>query len=271
MTKLISDKNLKNDVITTKVEIEHILEESKSKKIYEVIRIINSKPLFLEEHVTRFNKSIELFGLNKKYTYREILDMINKIIDSNQIYNNNIRMTYFYEDKHVLLLYLIKSKYPDKDIYENGVKTITLKKSRENPNIKIDEKNLRASINDAIEKENAFEAILLDENNIVSEGSRSNIFFADKDKIVTPIDKNVLLGVTRQKVIELCRKNNIYIEKRNISIDEIDQFNGAFITGTSINVLPIKQIDNIRYFSSNNKLIKTVSKLYKEEVINETK
>ena len=109
---------------------------------------------------------------------------------------------------------------------------------------------------------------MIDENNIINEGSRSNIFFVKGNKLITPKDKNVLLGVTREKVIELCRKNNIKIDKRNIHLNEIKEFDGAFITGTSVNILPITQIDQ-NYYYSKNELIESISKLYELEVNNE--
>ena len=155
MTNIISDKNLKNDNLISKKELEQLL-KSENSKVYEVIRIINSKPLFLHEHVSRFNKSIKLIGLNKKYEYNEILSMINKIVEKNKINNNNIRMTYFYDSEHVLLIYFIKSKYPEKEIYIKGIKTITVRKSRKYPNIKIDEKKLRANIDEILKEKNVF-------------------------------------------------------------------------------------------------------------------
>lgn len=265
MINIISEKNLKNSEIISKEKVEQFLIKEKP-KVYEVIRIINSKPLFLQEHVNRFNKSINLLGLSRKFEHNVILELIEKIIENNNISNKNIRMTYFYDEEDILLLYFIKSPYPGKEIYTQGIKTVTVKKTRKNPNAKIYEKKLRANIDDILDNNNAFEAILINNNNIINEGSRSNIFFVKKDKVVTSKDKSVLLGVTRQKVLKLCSENNIEIEKRNIHVDEIKQFEGAFITGTSINILPIRQIDQHRYNFAGNELIKKISKLYDIEV-----
>jgi len=74
-----------------------------------------------------------------------------------------------------------------------------------------------------------------------------NDFGEDTYRILTSVDSAVLLGVTREKVIEICQKNGIEVEKRSIHKDELSDFDGAFITGTSNNVLPIKILDNIFY------------------------
>ena len=112
---------------------------------------------------------------------------------------------------------------------------------------------------------NAFEAILINHDDTVSEGSRSNVFFVKDKKIITSPDELVLLGVTRSKVISACQETFV-VEKRIINFNELKDFDGAFITGTSNDVLPIKTMDDIVYNSSQNKVVKRVSELYLGEV-----
>ncbi|MDD4437503.1 MAG: aminotransferase class IV, partial [Tissierellia bacterium] len=111
-----------------------------------------------------------------------------------------------------------------------------------------------------------FEAILINHDNTVSEGSKSNIFFVKGNKLITSPDSSVLLGVTRNKVISVCEENSIKVEKRIIGQDEIESFDGVFLTGTSNDVLPIKTIDQIVFNSSENEVVKKVSGLYLEEI-----
>jgi len=74
------------------------------------------------------------------------------------------------------------------------------------------------------------------------------------------------LGVTRSKVISVCEENSIEVHKRIIRLDEIESFDGVFLTGTSNDVLPIKTVDNIVFNSSENEVVKKVSRLYLGEV-----
>lgn len=268
---IISDKNIENGKIISKDKIKEILKE-KTMEIYEVIRTIDSKPLFLKEHINRFFKSIELAELEKIYDYKEINEMIYNLIRENDFVNNNIRITYFNNNKeNRLLIYFVESSYPDKALYEKGINTVTVKKMRKEPNAKIFEEKLRSDINDIIKNNDAFEAIMVNEDNTISEGSRSNVFFVKDNKVITPKDDKVLLGVTREKILKICQKNNICVEKRNINIKELRNFSGSFITGTSINVLPILKLDNYLYNSASNQNIQKISQLFIEEIANELK
>jgi len=266
MINIVSEKNIKNGQVITKQILEEFLEKDNA-KIYEVIRVIDKKPIFLKEHFDRMKNSIKLSNLNGTIDYNNFKNSIELLINENDFVNCNIRVSYYIKNEPITLMYFVKSSYPDKDLYNNGINVVTVKKHRKNPNIKLYESNLRDSIDEILSEKEVFEAILVNDDDSISEGSKSNVFFVKGDMIITSIDSAVLLGVTREKVIDVCEKNGIDVEKRNIYVAELNDFNGAFITGTSINVLPIKKLDNILYNSSNNDNVKRISNLF----LNETK
>jgi len=72
-------------------------------------------------------------------------------------------------------------------------------------------------------------------------------------------------GITRKFILELCRNNSIEVVKCPVKVDELRNYESAFMSGTSPMVLPIKEIDGIR-FNPENGLIKKVSKLYTDKV-----
>lgn len=266
MIHIISELNIKNGQIVTKEEIESSL-RNKYKKIYEVIRVINKKPLFLREHLNRLFKSIELVGVKSEFSIDDIIQYINKLIEINHIENKNIRITYINNDEQqVILLYYIRSKYPEKRNYFEGVKTVTVNKIRKNPNIKINDEKVREDIDKIIKNTNSYEAIMVNNERVICEGSRSNIFFVKDNEVITTEDSKVLLGITRQKVIEVCKNNNIKLIKRKIYMNELENFQGSFITGTSINILPVSKINSFYYNSVGNSIIKKIGLLYMEEV-----
>ncbi|MFA9423968.1 MAG: aminotransferase class IV, partial [Sedimentibacter sp.] len=147
------------------------------------------------------------------------------------------------------------------------IHTITIKIQRTNPNIKAYTKDFKDTVEKVIDETKSFEAILINDDNTISEGSKSNVFFVKGERLITSLDDEVLLGVTRNKVIEVCKKNDIEVERRVIEFKELNSFDGAFITGTSNDVLPIKTIDDITYNSAENQVIMKVSKLYLKEVM----
>ncbi len=175
-------------------------------------------------------------------------------------------MSYLIKDYENYLMYFVKSYYPENEFYEKGIHVVMVNKHRKEPNIKFYESDLRESIDKVLSRKNAFEAILVNDDDTISEGSKSNVFFVKGDSLITSKDSSVLLGVTREKVIDVCNGNGIKVEKRDIYISELKFMDGAFITGTSINVLPIKDIDDIVLDSSSNEIVKRVSDLYLNEV-----
>lgn len=268
MINIVSEKNICNGKIVSKKSMYDLLEEDNA-KIYEVIRVIKRKPIFLKEHFDRMNKSIELTGLDEKMNYGEFKNHINILIGENDLENCNVRVSFYIKEKPIILMYFIESHYPSEEKFKEGIYVVTVKKHRKNPNVKQFESNFRDSIDKLLYEKNAFEAILVNDDDTISEGSKSNVFFVKGNTLITSLDSAVLLGVTRGKVIELCENNGIKVEKRNILYNELKSFDGAFITGTSNNVLPIKMLDDIKYNSSENKTVVRISELYLGEMAKE--
>ena len=265
MIKIVSNNNVKNNQIISKEEMKKILDE-KSPKIYEVIRVIEKKPIFMKEHFDRMNESIKLSGLKDFLSYNDFKNSIQTLINENCLENNNIQVSYYNEDQPVTLFYFIESHYPSKQEFNEGIHTVTMKIERTNPNIKSYQKDFKENIQKVMKDNSAFEVILMNNDGTISEGSRSNVFFVKGNKLFTSPDSLVLLGVTRSKVIQVCEENFIEVERKISSYDKIKDYDAAFITGTSNDVLPIKTIDYIIFNSSENEVVKKVSKLYLEEV-----
>ena len=252
-----------NGEVVDSDKIEEVLKTNKV-KVYDVLRLVNSKPLYFENHLDRLNRSIELIGYEDRYYENDFKKDIEKLVVKSGRTNNNIKTTYFEEDQPIKVLYMVKSKYPKEDKYSEGYKTILMYEERENPNAKVLNEERRKIVNEILKDVGADEAIFLTENKVVLEGSRSNLFFVKGEKIITSPDERVLLGTTRQKILEICEKNNISVLRREIMLDELNFFDAAFVTGTSIDIMPINRIDTIR-FSTNNKVVKKLTGLYNKD------
>lgn len=231
--------------------------------IYEVIRVIQGVPLFLEDHLERMKKSAELVGVCLHRDDEEIQRDIMQLIEANEEGNLNVKLLYSSsEGNPMLFAYFIKSFYPPEEYYKEGIHTILFNYERENPNAKVQRSSFKEQINEELEKNKAFEALLVNSNGYVTEGSRSNIFFVKGDKIYTAPKGTVLLGITRKYILEVCNELNIEVVEENIHVDDIPHLEGAFMSGTSVNVLPISSINDIKLDSVNNPIIKKVSDGY---------
>lgn len=238
--------------------------------IYEVIRVIDGAALFMEDHIKRMRSSAEILKLNIQKTDEQIKDVIYKLIDANKTYNMNIKLLCYdlNRTEQSFLAYFIKSSYPDKELYEKGIHTILINSERKNPNAKILNTDFKQRVNDELKRQDAYEALLVNEQGNITEGSRSNMFFVKGDIAYTAPAGEVLLGITRNEIMKVCKQQGISVVERDIRTDELEEYDGVFMTGTSVNVLPITTIGNIKYNSVTNKTISKISEGYLNNIKN---
>lgn len=233
--------------------------------IYEVLRVINKKPIFLENHLERMENSFELINEEFKLTYEKISAEIHDLIERENKSYGNIKITYGVNEK-ILKVFFVEHSYPCEEMYKNGIKTILYFGERENPNAKIINDTFREKVNNEIKKQNAYEAILVDKNGYITEGSKSNIFMVKENKLLTSPTKAVLPGVTRGEIIKIAEKLGVQVEEVEYKYSDINELDGMFISGTSPKILPIKAVNDIN-LNPNNSIIKKLMTEYDHEIV----
>jgi branched-chain amino acid aminotransferase len=169
-----------------------------------------------------------------------------------------------YSEK-VTALYFIPHKYPAQQEYEMGISMQTLFLERPEPNAKLVNSLLNEKAYTLKEKTGVDEVLLVTHEGLITEGSKSNIFFVDGDKIITAHGTSVLRGITREKVFEICNTQQNKVEERQIFLKDISKMNGAFITGTSPKVMPVRRINEFKYDISHPAIINIMN--YYDELI----
>ena len=220
--------------------------------LYEVLRIINRIPLFIEDHLERFENSASLAGCKLPYSREKLSGLIIELIRNNPFEDANIllNVTFNPEDlvnSVVFLSCFVEHHYPTEEQYQYGVDTITLAAVRHNPNAKLFDKNLRGHANQLREDFGVNEVLLVDGEDCITEGSRSNIFFIKGNQVITPPQQFVLPGITRKYIIETCSGLGYNISEQRTQVSELGGFDAAFITGTSPKALPVRRIDAFTY------------------------
>ena len=104
--------------------------------------------------------------------------------------------------------------------------------------------NSTMALHEAIQK-GADEAILLDKNGFISEGSGENIFLIKNNTIYTPTVDHCLNGITRQSVMKISLDMGYEVVEKNLKIDELINCDEAFFTGTAVEITPISKIDDM--------------------------
>lgn len=233
--------------------------------VYEVIRIIGTVPLFVEEHLKRLNKSVNIVHRSLFISENEMMDQIQVLTKQCAIENGNVKLVLQYNGPNTetnFYAFFIEHYYPSESEYRTGVDTITFNAIRSNPNAKVANLDLNARINQEISTHKVFEAVLLDANGYITEGSRSNIFMIKDDTIFTAPLHNVLPGITRSKILAICQQQNYPVEERNLRPADLINMDAIFLTGTSPNVLPIKQVDSMCFSSAANPLLIEIMRQY---------
>ena len=99
------------------------------------------------------------------------------------------------------------------------------------------------ALQDAIKK-GADEALLMDENGFISEGSGENIFIIKNDEIYTPKIEHCLNGITRQSVMTIAKDFGINVIEKDLTYEDLSFADEAFFTGTAVEITPVTKIDS---------------------------
>lgn len=216
--------------------------------IYEVIRMVKGFPVFFNDHCERLETSVSLQGRMMLADREDLKRDVIRLSATEKKKEINLKIVFNFTGTSAnYLIYYIEPVYPTSDQYRKGVKGILYHAERKNPESKVINHRLRSSIYHRLIMDGAFEAILVDSSNCITEGSRSNIFLINSGKLYTAPENKILNGITRKHVLEICYENKIEVGLQCVNADDLDGYESVFMTGTSPVVLPFNQIDSHRF------------------------
>lgn len=239
----------------------------KGDSVYEVIRMVGGVPIFFKDHMERLEGSVRLRGKEQLAEVSTLKKDIIKLSSSEKKKEINIKLVFNYgsDGTNNHLIYFIDSVYPSTVQYSKGVKGILYFAERKDPEAKVINYRLRSSIHQELVNEGAYEALLVNDQNLITEGSKSNIFFLTGEKMITAPDNLILKGITRKHLLHICKDYGIEVIFDCVNADEIGDYEAVFMTGTSPMVLPFNCINDV-FFNVNNPLMKKLRELYMQEV-----
>jgi branched-chain amino acid aminotransferase len=230
--------------------------------IYEVIRMVKGNPVFFHDHMERLVTSAKI---QQKELLAEISVLrrdIIKLVKTERKKEINLKIVFNYnQDSNHYLVYFIEPIYPSEEQYKKGVKGILFYAERKDPESKVINHKLRSSIYHKLILEGGYEALLVNEENCITEGSRSNIFFLKGNVLTTAPDDTILNGITRKYILDNCHENKIKVKFQCVPVDSIGDYDAVFMTGTSPMVLQFYCIGDV-YFNIRIPLIEELRRLY---------
>lgn len=229
------------------------VDAQKFKVVYEVVRIMDRTALYLEEHYARLERSLAMLGLASALDYEQLKEQIRRLVDANHLQNCNVKLAmYQQEEQQNYMLYISKSYYPSAEEIRTGVPTGLFQWVRHDPNAKVVNQKYKEEVSRRMKETGAFELLLVNEEGKITEGSKSNVFFIKSSKAYTSPGHLVLKGITRQYIMEACKRLGVEVVEELTSVEELESLDGLFISGTSIKVLPVSSVDDRKFSSSTN-------------------
>ncbi len=248
--------------------------------IWDSLRYHNDNFIFLKEHLDRLYKDAKLIDLKIHLTRKKLSEALIKTIQINKmktdvhlriIVSRGIKSTPYQSPKVTIskptIIIIPEYKKPDIKAYKKGLKLVTVKTIRGPINVQNPQINSLSKLNCILacieaNKKNADEALMFDINGNVATNNSTHFFFVKNNTVYTSTGKYCVTGITRQKIIDLCKKNKIKVKEKNFKLKEVLNADEAFCTGSFAGVVPVNQINKKKYSLKKNPITKELTNFY---------
>jgi branched-chain amino acid aminotransferase len=231
------------------------------------------------EHFERLKRSADALNIHYPYSTEELISATYEVLKRNNLQNAYIRPLVFAPanmsfTQNTESFIAIKVWEMGKFLGDKLIKVMTSPYERPNPKaFKIEAKATGHYVNSIVASQDAKakgfdEALLNDVNGFVAEAPGANMFFEKDGKLFTPSLGNILPGITRATVIEICNELDIPVEEKFFTTEELKDADAAFFCGTAAEVIGWESLDNIKLKKNWHETVsKIIQDAYKARVI----
>ncbi|HUW28896.1 MAG TPA: branched-chain amino acid transaminase [Sulfuriferula sp.] len=215
----------------------------------------------LQEHTDRLFGSAHILGMKMPFDKATLSAAQLAAVRDNKLESAYIRPMAFYGAEamgisaknlsvHVIVAAWTWGAYMGAEALQRGIRVKTSSFSRHHSNVTMCKAKANGNYMNSIlahkeaEMDGYDEALLLDVDGFVSEGSGENIFIIRNGKLYTPDPSSALVGLTRDTIIQLAEEIGLQVIEKRITRDEVYIADEAFFTGTAAEVTPIRELDN---------------------------
>jgi len=215
----------------------------------------------LQDHTERLFRSAHILGMKLPFDVETLNQAQKQVVRANGLKSGYIRPMAFYGAEamgisaktlsvHVIVAAWPWGAYLGQEALEKGIRVKTSSFSRHHVNITMCKAKANGNYMNSIlahreaEHDGYDEALLLDVDGFVAEGSGENIFIVRRGKLYTPDLTSALEGITRDTILQLAGELGIPVIEKRITRDEVYSADEAFFTGTAAEVTPIRELDN---------------------------
>lgn len=248
--------------------------------MWEGMRLYNGKWAFFDEHMDRFFNSCKSVSLDVGKDKAGILDALNRTTAANGMVDNahcRLMLTRGLKDKPFqhpalsrsgpTLVIIVEHSRPQKHLHAQGIRLATVSQVRGLPMSQDAKFNSHSKLNCVIaclqaEQAGADEGLMLDPHGFVNTTNACNFFIVRRGAVWTSTGDYCMNGITRQKVINVCRADNIPVFEKNFSLYEAYGADEAFLTGTFGAQTPVSEIDGKTIGSGDRPVMARIQSLY---------
>ncbi len=215
----------------------------------------------LREHTDRLLRSAHILGMKLPYDRDTLMAAQLAAVRDNQLESAYLRPMAFYGPEamgisakalsvHVIVAAWTWGAYMGAEAIERGIRVKTSSFARHHVNITMCKAKANGNYMNSIlahqeaAQDGYQEALLLDVDGFVAEGSGENVFIVRNGKLYTPDLTSALEGITRDSIITLAQEIGLPVVEKRITRDEVYSADEAFFTGTAAEVTPIRELDN---------------------------
>ena len=233
--------------------------------IWEGIRLVNNKWLFLDEHLDRLYEGCKAIDLNLDITPEDIKIAINETQKINKMHDAaHARLMITRGDKikpfqqpslsNKGINFVIIMEHSEESPNSEGIALVTVPQVRGMPTSQDPKLNSHSKLNCVIaciqaNKAGGDEALMLDPYGFVNTTNSCNFFIVKNNQVWTSSGDYCMNGITRSKIILLCKQNKIEVHEKNFSLVDVYSAQEAFITGTLGSLTQVVSIDD-RYIGN---------------------
>lgn len=213
--------------------------------VYSNIKVVQGRMYMPKVEIEKLFESARAINLEHEYELEEVIGWADKLVAKNELRDALIRILLVGPEQgsepELFMFAVGLTFYPNK-FYKQGVSLITFKGERYFPTAKT--KNLLMSYHayGKAAKTGTLDALLVDRDNNIRECTRSSFFAIKNGTLLIPPKEKVLEGLTKTMILKIAPKI-LKIEERDISADEIKDFDECFISATTMKIIPVTQID----------------------------
>jgi branched-chain amino acid aminotransferase len=217
----------------------------------------------LHEHMERLANSAHIYQMQLPYSREQLAEACREVVRENKLESCYVRPIAFYGSEkmgvspkgasvHVAIAAWPWGAYLGPEGLEKGIRVKTSSFARHHVNVTMARAKFAATYANSIlanleaTADGYDEAMLLDVDGFVAEGSGENVFIVKNGKLYEPELTSALIGITRDAVIQLAGELGIPVISKRLTRDDVYIADEAFFTGTAAEVTPIRELDNRR-------------------------